>query len=42
MVIKIIAYGFIKSGPESYIRNNWNILDFIVVMTSLFSLILEG
>lgn len=35
MSLKIIAKGFIMCGPDSYIRSYWNILDFIVVVTSL-------
>ena len=30
-LLKIIAYGFIK-GKHSYIRNGWNVLDFIIVV----------
>jgi hypothetical protein len=28
----VIAVGFIANGPDSYIRNPWNILDFILVI----------
>ena len=37
MIMKIIAFGFLFNGPESYLRVGWNILDFIVVVTSLIS-----
>ena len=44
--IKIIALGFMfnsekleKRGYEPYIRNPWNIIDFIVVAASLFDFI---
>ena len=30
-VVKIIAYGFILH-PSAYLRNGWNILDFVVVV----------
>ena len=33
-VIKIIVYGFIFNGENSYLRNIWNVMDFIIVMTS--------
>lgn len=33
-VFKIIAYGFI-SDELSYLRNSWNILDFIILIASI-------
>ena len=33
-VIKIIVYGFILNGETSYLRNIWNVMDFIIVVTS--------
>jgi hypothetical protein len=36
--LKIIGYGFIANGRPSYMRNPWNILDFIIVLFSLISL----
>ena len=35
---KIIVTGFISNGKHSYMRDGWNILDFIVVLVSLVSL----
>ena len=32
LVIKVIAYGFLFAGGQSYLRNRWNILDFCVVV----------
>lgn len=37
---KIIVYGFLFNGSQSYLRNPWNILDFIIVATSMASLIM--
>ena len=37
---KIVVYGFLFNGSQSYIRNPWNILDFIIVATSMASLIM--
>lgn len=39
MLIKIIVYGFIFNGEDSYIRNSWNIMDFVIVSFSLISII---
>eukprot|EP01084_Bolivina_argentea_P291296 500624_1 len=32
MIIKIIAWGLIFSGPRSYLKSSWNVLDIIVVI----------
>lgn len=46
MLIKVIALGFISTnktmankGHTAYLRNPWNVLDFIVVIASLFDFI---
>ena len=36
MVLKILGLGFIM-GEGSYLRDWWNVLDFIIVITSLLS-----
>jgi hypothetical protein len=36
-VIKIITYGFLFNGKDSYLRNYWNIIDFCIVITSILS-----
>ncbi|XP_074862020.1 voltage-dependent L-type calcium channel subunit alpha-1C isoform X18 [Carettochelys insculpta] len=38
--LKIIAYGLLFH-PNAYLRNGWNLLDFIIVVVGLFSAILE-
>jgi hypothetical protein len=38
VIIKVIAVGFIANGKTSYIRETWNILDFIIVIISIISL----
>ncbi len=35
---KVIALGFVSCGSTSYIRSAWNVLDFFVVLISIFSL----
>lgn len=40
-VIKIIVMGFI-SGPRSYLKDPWNILDFIIVCFSILTWIMES
>uniref|UniRef100_A0A3B3S5J0 Voltage-dependent L-type calcium channel subunit alpha n=1 Tax=Paramormyrops kingsleyae TaxID=1676925 RepID=A0A3B3S5J0_9TELE len=39
--LKILAYGLILH-PNAYIRSGWNLLDFVIVIVSLFSMVLEG
>ena len=38
-VIKIIAAGFLLAGKNSYIRDPWNILDFVIVVSALLGVI---
>lgn len=39
MTVKILGLGFIFNGKKSYLRDIWNILDFIIVMSSYLTLI---
>lgn len=41
-VLKIIAQGFILNGEVSYLRNGWNIIDFLVVIISVVSITVTG
>ncbi|XP_056603541.1 voltage-dependent L-type calcium channel subunit alpha-1C isoform X5 [Triplophysa dalaica] len=38
--LKVFAYGLL-CHPNAYLRNGWNLLDFIIVVVGLFSAILE-
>lgn len=38
LVIKIIVYGFCFNGAESYIKNAWNQMDFLIVTVSIISM----
>ncbi len=38
MVLKILAQGFLLNGPNSYLRDSWNIIDFVSVLSSLLSM----
>lgn len=33
--MKAVVYGFLFNGPTSYLRNGWNLLDFIIVINSI-------
>lgn len=37
-VAKIIAFGFINNGAPSYIRNIWNVVDFIVILVCMVAI----
>ena len=39
LLIKVVVYGFAFNGDDSYMRNNWNVMDFIIVTFSLISII---
>ena len=36
--IKIFTFGFVLNGRTSYLRNAWNMLDFIIIVISVISL----
>ena len=36
-IAKIIVYGFLINGPNSYLLDGWNIFDFLVVISAIFS-----
>jgi hypothetical protein len=38
VIIKVITFGFFFNGPNSYIHNVWNLVDFTIVLTSLLAL----
>jgi voltage-dependent calcium channel L type alpha-1D len=38
VIVKVIAVGFVINGKTSYIRDTWNMLDFIIVIISIVSL----
>jgi membrane-anchored protein YejM (alkaline phosphatase superfamily) len=39
LLIKVVVYGFMFNGEDSYMRNNWNLMDFVIVTFSLISII---
>ena len=41
-LINVIAYGFILNGPTSYMKDSWNILDFLIVIFSLVNVATTG
>lgn len=41
-LLKIIMLGLIFNKENSYLRNGWNVIDFVVVIISLISLLLTG
>ena len=42
MVLKMVTYGFVLNGKDSYLRSGWNQLDFIIVIVSILSLAASG
>lgn len=33
--MKVIAFGFINNGEDSYLKDTWNIIDFVIVLISI-------
>lgn len=42
MAIKLVVYGLIFNGPNSYLKIGWNILDFVIVTISIISIIVPA
>lgn len=40
--LKILVYGFLCNGKDSYLRNSWNIMDFLIVVVSIISMMNFG
>jgi len=38
MLTKMISLGIFANGSKSYMRNSWNVLDFIIVLSALLSI----
>jgi len=38
MCLKIFSYGFLLTGPYAYLKQGWNCLDFVIVLSALFGL----
>jgi hypothetical protein len=41
-LMKVLTYGFLFNGRKSYLRQPWNVLDFIVVVVGILILALEN
>jgi hypothetical protein len=41
MIVKIVSMGFI-CNQRSYLRDAWNILDFVIIASGYMSMFLEG
>jgi hypothetical protein len=37
-ILKIVSFGFIFNGSQSYLKNPWNFLDFIIVVLSILAI----
>ena len=35
--VKMLTFGLVNNGPNSYLRNGWNVIDITVVMISIIS-----
>ena len=40
--IKIVTFGFLMNGKNSYLSNSWNVLDFMIVTVSILDLTLAA
>ena len=38
VVVKVVSYGLVQNGEQSYLKSAWNRLDFAIVIVSIISL----
>ena len=41
-VLKITTYGFLFNGKDSYLRNAWNVIDFLIVVFAILTLVFSN
>lgn len=42
LIFKWIVYGIISNGPQSYFKDGWNFLDFVITNVSILSIIFDN
>jgi len=42
VIFKWIVYGVINNGPQSYFKDVWNLIDFIITNVSILSIIFDN
>jgi hypothetical protein len=42
LVIKVLVFGFVCNGSNSYLKIGWNVMDFLIVLVSIFGLLPLG
>ena len=40
-ILNVILYGFLFNGPGSYLRDGWNVMDFLIVILAILSIALD-
>ena len=40
ILAKIIAFGFYFNGKDSYLKNEWNVVDFLIVLVSVIIIVI--
>lgn len=41
-LLKVLVMGFVANGPDSYLRNAWNVLDFVIMVVGLVTVVTEA
>lgn len=41
-ILKIISLGFLFNGKTSYLRDWWNVLDFLIVASSIAMIVIQA
>ena len=41
-IINVILFGFLLNGKRSYLRDGWNVMDFLIVIFAIFSIAMDS
>lgn len=42
LIAKVVVFGLIANGPDSYLKSPWNVLDFFIVGVSIMLTAFQG
>ena len=41
-ITNVILFGFLLNGKRSYLRDGWNVMDFLIVLFAIFTIAMDG
>ena len=41
-ITNVILFGFLLNGKHSYLRDGWNVMDFLIVLFAIFTIAMDA